>query len=146
MLVQKFCTNTTLDFHLVLPDATTIFSSKYGDGDRPILLSDLQCSNNESNLLECARGNSYIGYHTCWSLNGNAAAVQCDSKYNIIFCVCDSKYSNLFCECDSNYNNVFCKCDSNYNNVLCKCDGNYNNVVCMCDSKYSNLFCKCDIK
>ena len=69
---------------LLIIDSTVIASSKYGDGDGPILLSSLQCQK-ESSIFQCARGNTYIGYHTCSSLINNAAAVQCDGKFVCIF-------------------------------------------------------------
>ena len=64
---------------LFIIDSTVIASSKYGDGDGPILLSNLQCRK-ESSIFQCPRSSTYIGYHTCSSLSNNAAAVQCDGK------------------------------------------------------------------
>ena len=61
-----------------IPDSNQVSSTKYGDGSHPFLLSNLYC-NKESTLLQCQRRYSQIGYHTCSSLQGNAAAVQCDS-------------------------------------------------------------------
>ena len=69
---------------LYIIDSTVIASSKYGDGDGPILLSNLLCQK-ESSIFQCARSNTHIGYHTCSSLTNNAAAVQCDGKFLCTF-------------------------------------------------------------
>ena len=60
-----------------IADSTTFLFNKYGDGDKPILLSDLYCIR-ESSLLQCRRRNRNPGYHSCLRLEGNTVAVRCD--------------------------------------------------------------------
>ncbi len=72
------------------PDSSSLSRSIYGDGNKPILLSSLQC-NQEQNLLQCRRSNDYVGYHSCSLLNNNAVALRCDGKdiiYKILRVMC----------------------------------------------------------
>ena len=61
----------------LIADSTAISSRIYGDGNKPIVLSDLYCSS-ESSLLQCRRRSRSPGYHSCLGLEGNAVAVRCD--------------------------------------------------------------------
>ena len=56
------------------PDAMTAQSSAhYGQGTGPILLDNVQCSGNESDILSCVHNG--IGYHNC--KHDNDASVEC---------------------------------------------------------------------
>ena len=64
----------------LIADSTTLSRGIYGDGDKPILLSDLYCSS-ESSLLQCNRRSRSPGYHSCLGLEGNTVAVRCDGMW-----------------------------------------------------------------
>ena len=68
-----------LNLYLFVADSTFLYNHG-GDGDKPILLSDLYCRS-ESSLLQCRRRNRSPGYHSCYGLEGNTIAVRCDGKW-----------------------------------------------------------------
>ena len=64
--------------YYILPDATALSGSYFGDGTGPFHLSGVGCSGGERTLLHCSYSGS-IGYHTCGS--GRDAGVRCDGMF-----------------------------------------------------------------